>query len=208
MSIFNRKKKDAENVQQIKSVDDYQYDGSIYQRPSVREEDFIDTSDPNQTSDQENVSSEDSAPRTTLDYSLGMPIDGVYMYMEKDWEEQGRQDAQSNPDLTYMESKVEIIKQGLQRRFELTRLKYNKMIREYTAKVNTLNQFGLAGTLSDIEAHIETCKEHLMKLNELEEKFHKNEPALTSMTDSYRRGFAFGVAVIAQDSIKDNNYQS
>ena len=144
--------------------------------------------------------------RTVVEYTLGMPIDGVYIYMEKDWEEQGRQDAANNPDMTYMETKVEIIKQGLQRRFELTRLKYNKMIREYTARVDTLNQFGLSGTMTELEAHIETCKEHLQKLNELEDKFHKDDPSLRSMTNSYRRGFAFGVAMKAQDSIKDNSY--
>lgn len=213
MSIFNRNR-DPQSVvapsQSNEQQEELNYDGTTRQRPEVREEDFIDTSDPNYqpsvpTAEQSAIPAD---RRTVVEYTMGMPIDGVYIYMERDWEEQGKEDAASNPDMSYMESKVEIIKQGLQRRFELTRLKYNKMIREYSAKVDSLNQFGLAGTLNELEAHIETCKEHLQKLDELEEKFHKDDPALRSMTNSYRRGFAFGVARAAQDAIKDNNYES
>lgn len=210
MALFSRNKNEENVAQpttsQLAAAEEMNYDGTTRPRPEVREEDFIDTSDPNKPPQQTETQTIPSEKRTVVEYTLGMPIDGVYMYMEKDWEESGRQDAANNPDMTYMETKVEIIKQGLQRRFELTRLKYNKMIREYTSRVDTLNQFGLSGTMTELEAHIETCKEHLQKLNELEDKFHKDDPALQSMTKSYRRGFTLGVAMKAQDSIKDNSY--
>lgn len=212
MSLFSRNKgiepAMPQALQQNQQPEELNYDGTTRPRPEVREEDFIDTSDPNTDIQQDTQPSLPVEKRTVIEYTMGMPIDGVYIYMEKNWEDEGRQDAVKNPDMSFMETKVEIIKQGLERRFELTRLKYNKMIREYKVKVDKLNQFGLSGTMSELEAHIETCMEHLNKLNELEDKFHRDDPALYTMINSYRRGFSLGVAQSAQDAIKDNGYQS
>lgn len=209
MGLFNRNKVEvaAPAVEQPTPTQEIPVvEQPARQYPEVREEDFIDTSDPNNVP-KSSVGSTASSTYS-VEYTLGMPIDGVYIYMERDWEAEGVKNATENPDSHYMESKIEIIKQGLQRRFELTRLKYNKMIREFSSEVDNLNQFGLTGTMSQLNAQIETCKEHLDKLQELEEKFKREDPALTSMIESYKRGFSFGVARRAQDMIKDNSYRS
>lgn len=176
-------------------------------RPIVHEEDFIDTSDPNgedYRTDHTTPPPSTTQTRTVI-YSMGMPIDGVYIYMEKDWEEEGVKDATLNPDISFRDSKVELIKHGLTRRFEMTRLKYNKMIREYEAQIDTLNQFGFIGTMNTLMAEIDTCKEHLQKITELENRFRQDAPELRSMTDSYKRGFANGVAIRLRESIDANN---
>ena len=183
-----------------------------YTRPEVREEDFINTSDPNGNpsgdvpmTSKENPLQKPSTISRIVEYTTGMPIDGVYIYMERDWEAEGKADAMNNPDVTNMTTKIEMIKQGLARRFDLTRLKYNKIIREYESQIERLNIFGLTGSISSLTAQIDTCKEHIGKIDELERRFRQEAPEMTSMTDSYKRGFVNGVAQKTQESINDNN---
>lgn len=175
--------------------------------PYIKEEDFIDTSNPNEKPSSEPIPSHEQTT-DSIECALGMPIDGVYLYMEKNWASTGMKDATDYPDVKYMEAQVEIIRQGLQRRLELTRLKYSSMIRDYATQVDKLNQFGLSSTMSQLQAQIETCKEHLAKLTDLEDKFKKEDPALTSMVESYKRGFTLGVAKVTQDLLKTNGFQS
>ncbi len=176
-------------------------------RTTVQEDDFIDTTDPNgETSeaDETTMKPMPTSQTRTVIYSMGMPIDGVYIYMEKDWEEEGIKDALNNPDISYMTQKVDIIRQGLVRRFDMTRLKYNKMIRDSEAQIDNLNQFGLGGTMNALTAHIDTCKEHIQKLDELERRFQQDAAELRSMTESYKRGFSYGVAKRAMQTLNTN----
>lgn len=128
-----------------------------------------------------------------INFGTNMAIDTIYAYIERDWEEIGRTDAGRDPDATYMNSKLEIIKQGLKRRFELVRLRYNKDMRYYEAQMDNLKALGLTTGMKQMEAHIDTCREHLTKIEELEDKFRRNDPSIATMEESYRRGFVMGV---------------
>ena len=150
----------------------------------IKESDFVDMDDPN---------GETTAIKT-IDYGTGYPIDAIYSYIEKDWEEQGRNDASMNSELSYMNTKVELIRQGLNRRFDLVLLKYNDNIRQIETKKKTLNSLGLLSSLESCDAVINTCNEHIKKINEMQEAFNDKNASLMSMIESYKRGFAMGVA--------------
>lgn len=162
-------------------------------RPAVNEDDFIDNTDPN------NV---DRTPIVTINFGTQMPIDSIFAYIEKDWEEIGRQDAIKNPDADYLNSKVTIIRETLKHRFDMVRLRYNKDIRNYEAQMDNLKTLGVTTGMVQLEAHIVTCKEHLSKIDELEMKLKNNDPSMCTMVDSYRRGFIMGVAVTVNDLVK------
>lgn len=199
---FNKNREEnqsAINEQQIANADNVLQSA----RPEIREEDFIDTTDPNGVL--LNINQNGLSTIRSVDYSTGLPIDGVFWYMEKDWEEDGMRDAIGNPDINYMNMKIEIIKQGLVRRFEMTRLRYNKLIRDCEAQMESLNTFGLTATLSSITSQIDTYKEHIQKLNDLESRFQKGAAELLTMTESYKRGFANGVAQRTQQTINSQN---
>ena len=93
-----------------------------------------------------------------------------------------------------MNTKVELIRQGLNRRFDLVLLKYNDHIRQIETKKKALNQLGLVSSLESCDAVIKTCNEHIQKINELQKAFDKENASLMSMIESYKRGFAMGVA--------------
>ena len=171
MSIFNWGAKQEQSVPENTT-------------PDVKEADFIDVNDPNETETQVRL----------IDYGTGHPIELIYTYIDEDLEEQGRSDANKNSELEYMNTKVEIIKQGLSRLFDIALLKYNDNIRLVEAKKKSLNQFGLLSGIERCNATIETYNEHIKKINELQRAFENEDASMMSMVQSYKRGFAAGVS--------------
>lgn len=195
-----RKRNDSEQV--VQESNEFPVDA----RPEVKESDFIDLSDPNeepQSDSSEKTTAENDV--VVISYGTGFPIDAVYAYIEKDWEATGRKDALENSDANCMEGKMEIIRQGLMRRFDLVKLKYNAMIRDYQSRLDNLKTFGLLGSMSQLTAQIDTCIEHLEKVKEMEQKLKDGDPSLTSMVDSYKRGFTMGVALETKKIINNSN---
>ena len=154
--------------------------------PTVREQDFIDTTPPNSEQNEENL--------VTFDYGTGYPIDAIYIYVERDWRKQGLDDALDNADIHFMNSQVEIIKEGLRRRFDMTRLKYNSMISELNNEITNLTEIGLIGSLSAINTKITLYNEHIEKIEKMEKQLQDEDPSLMSMIESYELGFKKGVA--------------
>ena len=201
MSIFNfgRRNDFEQNTKESNEL-------PIEARPEIKESDFIDLSDPNEEAllnSPEKSSTENDV--VVISYGTGFPIDAVYAYIEKDWEAVGRQDAMENTDASCMEGKKEIIRQGLIHRFDLVKLNYNAKIRDYQTRLDNLKTFGLLGSMNQLTAQIDTCKEHLEKIKEMEQKLKEGDPSLTSMVDSYKRGFTMGVALETKKIINSNN---
>ena len=95
--------------------------------PEIKREDFVDDSDP-----------KEDKGIVYIKYGTGMPIDAVYAYVEKDYEQEGYDDAICNPDSSYKESRKVIIRSGLNRRFEQVRLRYKNDLREIDVQISTV----------------------------------------------------------------------
>lgn len=131
-----------------------------------------------------------------------MPIDSLYIYITKDREEEGRQDALRNPDINCMLQKVEMLKHTLKLRFEQVRLRYEMDIRKQSAQMDNLQKLGLGGSQLQIEAFIETCREHLIKIDEMERKLDNGDISMTIMMESYKRGFNMGITESVNEMTK------
>lgn len=166
----------------------------IVERPEVKESDFIDTTDPNE----ENVS-----PQTTvINYGTDYPIDVIYIYIQKDWETEGYNDALENSDIQHMNSKVSLILNGLRQRIDLTKLNYDKKIRNLQTQRTFAQTFGLVASIDEIDTETEILKSHLEKIKEIEDELAEPKTHLKSMLESYQRGFANGVAKRISETIK------
>ncbi|MFV0419452.1 MAG: hypothetical protein ACK5KT_12065 [Dysgonomonas sp.] len=161
--------------------------------PEIKREDFVDDTDPN----------EDKGIMY-IKYGTGMPIDAVYAYVEKDYEQEGYDDAICNPDSSYKESRKIIIRSGLNRRFEQVRLRYKNDLREIDVQISTVEQQGMMNTSSVLRARRETYSEHLAKIDEMEKRLKEDDIQLLSMLDSYDRGFLRGLAAISQTFLKQD----
>ena len=165
------------------------------ERPDIAESDFIDVADPN----------EEVETKRTIDCSTGYPIDAIYAYISKDFEEEGRQDAAINSDIACRDKKVELIEQELIRLFDVITLKYNDEIRKIESHKKALMELGLLSSIDNCDAVIATCTEHVNKIESMRQSFAKKDESLMSMVNSYKRGFAIGVAEKTQEQINRTN---
>lgn len=159
----------------------------VIQKPEIRESDFIDTNDPNSVESNETTT-------TTVDFGTGMPIDVIYMYIEQDWENQGFNDASSNPDLKYMNAKIDMIKNNLVHRFELVKMKYDMQKAELNTQMSTANALGLLTSIELINCRLNIIDDHVKKIDKMKQQLDEEDSTMMVMMESYKRGFSNGVA--------------
>ena len=95
-----------------------------------------------------------------------------------------------------------MLKHTLKLRFEQVRLRYEMDIRKQSAQMDNLQKLGLGGSQLQIEAFIETCREHLIKIDEMERKLDNGDISMTIMMESYKRGFNMGITESVNEMTK------
>lgn len=140
----------------------------------------------------------------TIKWGTGMPIDVIFNFIHKNFEEEGFQDALVNSDISYRDAKEKIIRNDLEMLFKRIILCYKKNIREVDVKIVNARQALALGSVSNLEALRETYEEHLQEISEMQEQLDANDPKMTTMIESYRRGFLKGITALTQNFINNN----
>ena len=130
----------------------------------------------------------------TITWGTGMPIDVIFNFIHKNFEEEGFQDALVNCDITYRDAKEKIIRNDLEMLFKRIVLKYKSDIRKVNVKIENAKKALALAAASDMEALRETYEEHLTEIQEMQSQLEANDPKMTTMIESYRRGFLKGIA--------------
>ena len=140
----------------------------------------------------------------TITWGTGMPIDVVFNFIHKNFEEEGFQDALINQDVTYRDTKVTIIKNDLMMLLTRISLRYKNDIRDIDVKIDNARKALALGAASRLQAHRETIVEHLEQLSEMQQQLLAEDPKMTTMIESYRRGFMKGITASAINFIENN----
>ena len=130
----------------------------------------------------------------TITWGTGMPIDVIFNFIHKNFEEEGFQDALVNCDITYRDAKEKIIRNDLEMLFKRIILKYKNDIRMLNVKIENAKKALALAAASDMEALRATYEEHLTEIQEMQSQLEANDPKTTTMIESYRRGFLKGIA--------------
>lgn len=139
----------------------------------------------------------------TITWGTGMPIDVIFNFIHKDFEEEGFQDALVNCDIIYRNAKEKIIRHDLEMLFKRIILKYKSDIRIVDVKIENAQKALALAAASDMAALRETYKEHLIEIQEMQSQLEANDPKMTTMIESYRRGFLKGIAANAMNFINN-----
>jgi hypothetical protein len=157
---------------------------------------------PVETDDESNnLSKEENGPEEnykviTITWGTGMPIDVIFNFIHKNFEEEGYQDALVNTDLNYRETKVGIIRNDLEMLFKRIALRYKNDIRELNVQIeNARNAYALSSA-SLLQARRDTYEEHLSEIANMETLLGAEDPRMMTMIESYRRGFMKGIAAM------------
>ena len=140
--------------------------------------------------------SENKQKVITIKWGTGMPIDVIFNFIHKDFEEEGYQDALVNSDLQYRETKEGIIRNDLKMLFKRISLRYKNDVREIEVQMSNAQKAYALSSASLLQARKETYEEHLAEIAEMERLLDANDPKMMTMIESYRRGFLKGISAI------------
>lgn len=143
-------------------------------------------------------SSESSTKNTlTVSYATGWPIDVIYAYLHKNYEEKGFNDAMIKSDLALRDINMNIIRNKILMVFREVNLNYDVMRKDIETRMETCSAAGLLTTLSDLENQASIISAHKAELEKLEQDFRSNANEASVPLQSYDCGFLRGIATIA-----------
>lgn len=139
----------------------------------------------------------------TITWGTGMPIDVIFNFIHKNFEEEGFQDALVNSDSTYRDTKEKIIRNDLEMLFSRITLRYKSDIRMVELKMNNAREAFAFGAVNKLDSLKRTYEEHLAEIETMKELLGANDPKMTTMIESYRRGFMKGVTAATLNFIEN-----
>ena len=154
---------------------------------------------------EEDVKKEEKNKVITITWGTGMPIDVIFNFIHKNFEEDGFQDALVNQDITYRDAKVTIIRNDLEMLFKRITLRYKSNIRETNVRIENSRKAFALGAAADLEARLATYEEHLAEITAMERQLANDDPKMTTMIESYKRGFLKGVSAATVNFINNNH---
>lgn len=154
-----------------------------------------------QKSEAETVPPVSSTPAPlTVSYATGWPIDLIYGYLHKNYEEKGYSDAMLNSNLTFRDMNMSIIRNKILMIFREVNLKYSAMKRDLDTRIETCNAAGLLTTVAELEKQMSVIVSHTNELARLEEDFRNNANEASIPLMSYECGFLRSVSAIAMST--------
>ena len=145
----------------------------------------------------------DNRKGITITWGTGMPIDVIFNFIHKNFEEEGFQDALVNSDITYRDTKEKIIRNDLEMLFKRIILRYKNDIREMDVNIDNAQKAYALSAANRLLARRETFEEHLAEIKEMQEQLKADDPKMTTMIESYRRGFQKGIAAVSINFIEN-----
>lgn len=107
-------------------------------------------------------------------------------------------------DLKYGETKENIIRNDLKMLFKRVTLRYRHDIRKIDVQIKNAQEAYILSVVSELEAQRDTYEEHLAEIAEMERLLEVDDPKMTKMIESYRRGFLKGIAAQTTKFITSN----
>ena len=139
--------------------------------------------------------SEEKKP-LTVSYATGWPIDVIYGYLYKSYENKGFDDAMLKSDLAFRDMNMNLIKNKILMVFREVNLNYDVMKQDMQTRIDNCNAAGLLTTVSELEKTMSTINAHKEELRVLEADFRNNANEASIPLQSYDCGFLRGIASI------------
>lgn len=140
--------------------------------------------------------------------ATGWPIDIIYGYLNKNYEEKGYNDAMIKCDLAFRDMNKNIIRNKILMIFREINLNYNAMQQDLETRINNCNAAGLLTTVAELDKQMSVIKSHKEELANLEEDFKNNINEASIPLQSYECGFLRGVATIAMSVPQQQNFST
>ena len=133
----------------------------------------------------------------TVSYATGWPIDIIYGYLHKNYEQKGYDDAMLSSNLAFRDMNMKIIRNKILMVFREINLNYDAMKQDLETRTETCNTAGLLTTVAELGKQMSVINAHKKELAQLEDDFRNNANEASVPLMSYECGFLRGVSTIA-----------
>lgn len=162
--------------------------------PEIKKEDFIDESDPT-----------DQFGTYSITYGTQLPIDLIYSFLKEDYQNKAYLDALTNPDKSYKEVNMAIIRSELEVKFKQVLIKYGDMLREIDFHILSRTQAGLTDVVEQLKTRQKTYQRHVEEIIQMRNDLEKGELYMVGIFKSYEVGFTRGLASLSMETLKSNH---
>lgn len=133
----------------------------------------------------------------TISYATGWPIDVVYGYLHKNYEDKGFQYAMLKSDLAFKDINMRLIRNKILMVFREINLNYDVMKQDFQVRIDNCNAAGLLTTVAQLEKNMQLIDVHKKELADLEADFRNNANEASIPLQSYECGFLRGIATVS-----------
>lgn len=133
----------------------------------------------------------------TISYATGWPIDVVYGYLHKNYEDKGFQDAMLKSDLAFKDINMRLITNKILMVFREINLNYDVMKQDLQVRIDNCNAAGLLTTVVQLEKNMQLIDVHKKELADLEADFRNNANEASIPLQSYECRFLRGIATVS-----------
>lgn len=140
--------------------------------------------------------------KITVDCGTNYPIDVIYSFINKDFEEKGFNDAMCNLDASYLQTGKDQIRNELISMFKQIKLKYKGQIAQLNTQIALNKSLLLLDMAEKLQCIVDTFDMHMKEIDTMELRLNNNDPDMLNMVFSYERGFKRGAAAKSADLIK------
>lgn len=125
-------------------------------------------------------------------------LDSIYAFLQSDYESKGYNDALINPDESYRNDNIRLLRQDLMILIDRTVNYYETLIRETDYHISTRSRAGLLDLVDELKMKRDLLQSHIEKVNSLKAEASAESGSSQRIVLSYQRGFMRGLYAISQ----------
>jgi len=130
-----------------------------------------------------------------------MGIDAVFEFLQDDYETRGYGDALVNPDNSYMEMNLDLLRKDCTIVITKARNYYKDINKDIEFHIESRSRNGLIDIVEELKMKKEKVEDHLLQLDILEKGSEDESNIFERVELSYKRGFLRGLASITNSDV-------
>ncbi len=133
-------------------------------------------------------------------------IDEIFDFLNENYEEKGYEDAMANPEQSYMDLNIDILKSRLHTKIMQVKLKYQDYLKDINFHIETRSRIGLIEIVEELNIRKESMQNHLIQIEQLALDLEKQSGSVEQVLLSYKRGFLRGISAITHNLILERKF--
>jgi hypothetical protein len=130
----------------------------------------------------------------------------LYIFLDRNHEAKGYDDALLNPDTSHLKQNLEALKNELVRTIGKVRIFYEDFIRETDFHILSRSRSGMVDIVEELEMKKKIALDHMKRVTEIEVNTEKEEGDCKGILLSYARGFKNGLSAISHHHILSRRF--